>query len=130
MNLEHMSHRCPTAKVKGVGSILGWKLVFRKDDDEAFATIEPYKNGRVPVVIWDIKPSDEEALDVYEEYPLLYRKEVIKAELEGEELEAMVYIMNGDRALGKPSQRYYETIRQGYIDNGIDVKILDNFLEQ
>jgi gamma-glutamylcyclotransferase (GGCT)/AIG2-like uncharacterized protein YtfP len=128
MNLEHMSHRCPTAKVKGVGSLINWNLVFRSEGDEAFATIEPFENGRVLVVIWDIKPSDEEALDVYEEYPLLYRKEVITAELEGEELEAMVYIMNGDRALGKPSQRYYETLKQGYIDNGIDVKILDDFL--
>lgn len=69
MNLQQMAYRCPTAKVKGVGSIIGWNLVFRGNSGGAVATIETYKKGNVPVVIWDIKPNDEKALDRYEGYP-------------------------------------------------------------
>ncbi|UZW12584.1 gamma-glutamylcyclotransferase [Clostridium pasteurianum] len=129
MNLEQMAYRCPTAKVKGAGSIIGWNLVFRGNKGNAYATIEPDGNKEVPVVIWEIESSDEKALDRYEGYPRLYRKENIKAVLEGEEVEAMVYIMNG-KSIEKPSRRYYEIIRQGYIDNGIDVGVLDGFLEE
>lgn len=129
MNLEQMTYRCKGAKVKGVGSIIGWNLVFRGNKGNAYATIEPAENKEVPVVIWKIESSDEKALDKYEDYPELYRKENIVAILNGEEVEAMVYIMNG-RFIEKPRKRYYEIIRQGYIDNGIDVGILERFLEK
>lgn len=128
MNLEQMAYRCPTVKVKGADSIIGWNLVFRGNKGNAYATIEPAENKEVPVIIWEIELSDEKALDRYEGYPRFYRKENIKAVLEGEEVEAMVYIMNGN-PIEKPSQRYYGIIRQGYIDNGIDVGILDGFLK-
>lgn len=49
--------------------------------------------------------------------------------LEGKEVEAMVYIMNEGRTIGAPSKRYYEVVKQGYIDNGIDIKILDKFFK-
>lgn len=129
MNLQQIAYRCSTAKVKGVGSIIGWNLVFRGNSGGAVATIEACKTGNVPVVIWDIKPNDEKALDRYEGYPWFYRKENIKVVLEGKEVEAMVYIMNEGRPIGEPSERYFNTIKQGYIDNGIDTKILDKFLK-
>ena len=120
INLPQMAHRCPTAKVKGVGYISGWKLTFKGNEGSAVATIEPDKNGKVPVLIWEIEPSDERALDRYEGYPWLYRKETITATLGSEKIDAMVYIMNEGRGYGAPHPRYYETIRQGYEEFDID----------
>ena len=39
--------------------------------------IEP---GAVPVLLWEISARDEASLDVYEGYPVHYRKEVISVE--------------------------------------------------
>lgn len=124
MNLEQMAYRCPTARVKGVGKIAGWKLTFRGADGSAVATIEPCKKGEVPVLLWEIEPSDEVALDRYEGYPWLYRKEIIPVIFENEAIEAMAYIMNEGRPIGTPSPRYYETIRQGYESAGLDEEYL------
>ena len=124
MNLEQMVYRCPTARVKGTGTIVGWKLTFRGANGGAVATIEPSKNGGVPVLLWDIEPSDEVALDQYEGYPWLYRKKIITAIFEGESIEVMVYIMNEGRPIAAPSPRYYKTIRQGYESAGLDEEYL------
>lgn len=126
MNLAQMAVRCPTAKVKGVGKIKGWKLVFRGNDGNAVATIEPSEDEEVPVLLWEIKPKDETALDIYEGYPRLYRKEIINVNFKGKNTSAMVYIMNEGRPLGRPSQRYFETIRQGYESAGLDKKYLES----
>ena len=124
MNVEQMAYRCPTARVKGTGTIVDWKLTFRGSDGGAVATIEPSEKGEVPMLLWDIEPSDEVALDQYEGYPWFYRKETIVAIVEGISVEAMVYIMNEGRPIGNPSQRYYETIRQGYESAGLDEEYL------
>ena len=88
------------------------------------ATIEPFKGGNVPVLVWEITPADEAALDRYEGWPFLYRKETIKVKLGGKTVKAMVYIMNDGRPLGQPSCYYYSTILEGYKSAGFDVEIL------
>ena len=42
---------------------------------------------------------------------------------------AMVYIMDEKQLPGRPSARYIETIRQGYIDNEMDLSIFEKSLE-
>jgi uncharacterized protein YozE (UPF0346 family) len=66
LNLEKMRQRCPTAKVVGAGVVRNWRLLFR-----VVATIEQCKGKQVPVLIWDIQPQDEAALDIYEGYPYI-----------------------------------------------------------
>lgn len=91
------------------------------------ATIEPSDNPNdvVPVLIWEIQPKDEVALDRYEGYPWLYRKENIEVKVNGEVIEIMTYIMNDGKPINEPSEVYYETIKQGYIDNRFDIKVLE-----
>ncbi len=119
LNMMQMGWRCPTASVVGTGKIIDYKLTFRR-----FATIEPCEKCEVPVAVWKIEESDEKALDRYEGYPTLYRKEMIDVEMDnGEKLNAMVYIMN----YGKPSMPYKEyinTIIKGYEDTGLDPSYL------
>jgi len=67
---------------------------------------------------------NELCLDRYEGFPHLYRKENIKVEFEGKEVEAYIYIMNDGRPINSPSCSYYTTIREGYIDCGFDINFL------
>ena len=75
LNLEQMANRCPTAKVVGASQINDHRLLFRGAHAGAVATIEPFEGGNVPVLVWEITPTDEAALDRYEGWPFLYRKE-------------------------------------------------------
>jgi gamma-glutamylcyclotransferase (GGCT)/AIG2-like uncharacterized protein YtfP len=126
LNLEQMANRCPTAKVVGASKINNYRLLFRGSHAGAVATIEPYKGGSVPVLIWEITPGDETALDRYEGWPFLYRKETLKVRLDGKYVTAMVYLMNEGRPLGQPSCYYYSTILDGYKSGGFQVDILRN----
>ena len=60
LNMKQMAHRCPTAKAVGTATLIGNRLLFRGGHDNAVATIEPKKDGSVPVMLWEIqrmKPS-------------------------------------------------------------------------
>jgi hypothetical protein len=74
LNLKQMADRCPTAKVVGASQINDHRLLFRGAHAGAVATIEPFEGGNVPVLVWEITPTDEAALDRYEGWPFLYRK--------------------------------------------------------
>nr|WP_042357495.1 gamma-glutamylcyclotransferase family protein [Bacillus rubiinfantis] len=124
LNLEQMANRCPTAKVVGASQINDHRLLFRGAHAGAVATIEPFKGNNVPVLVWEITPADEAALDRYEGWPFLYRKETVKVKLDGKTVKAMVYIMNDGRPLGQPSCYYYSTILEGYKSACFDVEIL------
>lgn len=125
LNLEQMRHRCPTAEVVGKSTLHGWRLRFRGGAHSAVATIERDKDFSVPVLVWQIQPMDELALDRYEGFPFLYRKEMLRLTLDGRRICAMVYIMNkAGRRYGTPSVGYYDTIFQGYQSAGFDTEIL------
>lgn len=125
LNLEQMEWRCPYAKALGTGELRGYRLLFRGGDGCSVATVEPKKNGIVPVLLWDITQRDEEALDRYEGWPNLYRKETVTAHHDGKPVKAMVYIMNSGRPLGLPSEVYLNTITEGYLSAGFDKKTLE-----
>ena len=124
LNLEQMARRCPTAKVVKTAFLHNYRLMFR-GKGTAVATVEKHKGSKVPVLIWRLQPNDESNLDVYEGYPHLYHKEILKVTVDGKRVQAMVYIMNEAlHPYGTPSPNYFKTIRQGYKDSGFDTKIL------
>lgn len=131
LNLEQMKYRCPTAKVYGKGKIYGYRLLFRGGPGNAYLTIEPCKGGKVPVVLWEIKPNDEKELDRYEGYPSFYYKEDIPVELDtGEIVTGMVYIMTRKRIhLNSPSQRYLEAVSEGYDSFGFNKEYITKALD-
>ncbi len=124
LNLEQMAIRCPTAKVAGATVLRNWRLVFN-----GVASIERSKGDKVPVLIWDIQPKDEAALDVYEGWPRLYRKETIRVTLNGKQVRAMVYVMNHTHP-NPPSASYYNTILEGYLSAGFDLNILHDAVKK
>lgn len=126
LNLHQMKHRCPTAKVVGTTYLDNYELLFRGGYRGAVATVEKKNGSRVPVLIWEIKPSDERSLDIYEGYPHLYRKEYVDVAINGKTEKVMVYIMNAGKKLNPPSSYYYNTIAEGYNDCGFDSKFLND----
>jgi len=124
LNLEQMANRCSTARVVGAGTLTDWHLLFRGAHEGAVATLEPTTGGSVPVLVWEITPADEAALDRYEGFPFLYRKEEVEVQLDGKPVTGMIYIMNDGRQIGTPSCYYYSVILEGYKSAGFDTDIL------
>ena len=123
INLEQMANRCPNSKVVGKEMLKGYELEFR-----GVATIVPQKGATVPVLIWELDERDLPTLNRYEGYPRLYRQETMSFDLDGKEVNGMAYLMNYGK-LSPPSQQYYNTILQGYRENGLDEKYLQTALE-
>lgn len=123
INLEQMAYRCPHSKVVGVSEIKDHELEFR-----GVATIVPKENARVPVLIWELDERDLPTLNRYEGWPRLYRQEKMDFELEGKSYKGMAYLMNRGE-ISPPSQQYYNTILQGYRENGLDESYLQKALE-
>lgn len=134
LNLQQMAKRCPTAKVYGKGELKDFRLLFKGVPNNAYATIESFKGGKVPVLVWEVKPKDEKALDIYEGFPNFYYKKDLEVELEsGEIVTAMVYIMTDkikDRInLNLPSERYLKIVEEGYTDAGFDIGFIEEALK-
>ena len=123
INLEQMAYRCPHSKVVGVSEIKDFELEFR-----GVATIVPKENMKVPVLIWELDERDLPILNRYEGYPHLYRQEKMPFELNGKSYEGMAYLMNCGK-ISPPSPQYYNTIMQGYRENGLDESYLETALE-
>lgn len=125
LNLPQMGWRCPTAKVVGTAVLEDHELLFRGSAASAVATVEPREGASVPILLWDIQPMDEKALDRYEGYPRLYEKETVTVTLGGREVEAMVYVMTPGHEPGLPHQRYHDVIAEGYRTAGFDLSVLE-----
>ena len=120
INIAQMSHRCPDAVVIGQTEIKDYMLTFRGRANSAVATIEPCAGESVPVLVWAISPNDELALDVYEGFPHLYKKQIFDVELKGKSVSAMAYVMTPGRPYGKPSDYYLGIIEDGYVTFNFD----------
>ncbi|HHX61087.1 MAG TPA: gamma-glutamylcyclotransferase, partial [Epulopiscium sp.] len=120
MNLKQMKKRCPKAKVIGVGILNDYKLTFRGN---GHANIEASDGFQVPIVLWEITPTCERALDRYEGYPNYYIKKPILVETKSGSKKAMAYVMtsNYEKLKATPTATYYDIICQGYLDNHIPV---------
>lgn len=115
LNIENMRYRCPDAVPVQPLRLAGWRLAF-----SGVATIQPCAQSHVNGALWAISDRDEMALDVFEGWPTLYRKEIIRVD----GMDVMVYVMNSDQPW-PPSSGYLETIARGYRDWGLDLACLD-----
>ncbi|MGL5254233.1 MAG: gamma-glutamylcyclotransferase family protein [Brevinema sp.] len=129
LHIGQMKNRCPTAKIAGTGILKDFELIFRGNPYSAVATIQPKEGGEVPVAIWEIGKKDEKNLDTYEGYPTFYGKEDLAGVIGNEKENMMVYIMQKGFEAGVPSNRYYNTIKEGYLSFGFDLSVLDGAVE-
>ena len=132
LNVSQMAYRCPTAKVYAAGWLEDYQLVFQGTPGNAYANIVPQEGSRVPVLVWQLQPSDEKALDRYEGYPRFYTKADLEVTLEdGTLLSAMAYVMTDLRTeRSRPSASYLQSIVQGYQSAGFDTDIVAGALKR
>jgi gamma-glutamylcyclotransferase (GGCT)/AIG2-like uncharacterized protein YtfP len=113
-NPEQMSYRCPAAQALGLATLKHHRFEFR-----THATITVSPDQVVEGVLWSITPSDEDALDRLEGYPVYYGKKTVMVEHQGQHFRAMVYVMDSTMLLAPPHNHYYQTVAEGYDKFGI-----------
>ena len=101
------------------GSNLHHFQMKRRCKDRA-ADIEPKKNSIVPGGLFEISKSDEKKLDIYEDYPFLYKKYYFL--YYGKKV--MTYTMVNKTPFKFPTERYLNVVKRGYKDCKLDKKYL------
>jgi len=124
-NLHHsqMKRRCKDSIFLKKINLKDFKLTFRSK--YRAADIEPKKNLVVPGALFEISKSDEKKLDVYENYPTLYKKYYFS--YYGKKV--MTYTMTKKTSFTFPTDRYLNIVKRGYKDCDLDKSYLKNALK-
>ena len=119
-NLHHfqMKRRCKDSIFLKRINLKDFRLTFRSK--YRAADIEPKKNSIVPGALFEISKSDEKKLDVYEDFPILYKKIYFKYHNK----KVMTYTMVKKTEFRYPTERYYNVVKKGYKDCDLDKSYL------
>ena len=120
-NLHHiqMKRRCPNCRFIKKITLKNYSLTFRSK--YGAADIEKKMGQRVYGALYIISKAAEKRLDIYEEYPFLYKKIYFMYQNK----KVMTYIMVKKSKFVSPKTRYLNTIKQGYKDCKLSMKSLD-----
>ena len=124
-NLHHsqMKRRCKDSIFLKKINLKNFKLNFRSE--YRAADIEPKKNSIVPGALFQISKNDEKKLDVYEDYPILYKKYYFF--YYGKKV--MTYVMTKKTSFTFPTERYLNIVKRGYKDCNLDESYLKQALK-
>ena len=122
-NLHHlqMKKRCKDSIFLKKINLKDFRLTFRN----MYADIEPKKNSIVQGALFKISKIDEKKLDVYEDYPIVYKKYYFT--YYGKKI--MTYTMVKKTLFTYPTKRYLDIIKKGYKDCNLDNHILKKALK-
>jgi len=122
-NLHHlqMKRRCKDSIFLKKINLKDFRLTFRN----MYADIEPKKNSIVQGALFKISKIDEKKLDVYEDYPIVYKKYYFT--YYGKKV--MTYTMTKKTLFTYPTKRYLDIIKKGYKDCNLDNHILKKALK-
>ena len=125
-NLNHfqMKRRCKDSLFIKKIILKNYKLTFRSI--YRAADIEKNIKFEVPGAIFEISKSDEKKLDLYEDYPILYKKSSFILNKK----KVMFYEMVNKTLFMYPTERYLNVIKKGYKDCKLNEKYLINALNQ
>jgi len=125
-NLHHlqMKRRCPNCRFIKKMILKNYNLTFRSK--YGAADIEKKMGKKVYGALYTISKSAERRLDIYEEYPTLYKKIYFKYQNK----KVMTYIMPKKTKLVPPTDRYLGIIKRGYRDCKIKLRSLNSALLQ
>ena len=125
-NLHHfqMKRRCKDSIFIKKINLDNFRLTFRSK--YRAADIEFKKNSIVQGGLFDISRSDEKKLDLYEDYPNLYKKYYFY--YYGKKV--MTYTMVKKSPFRYPTQRYLNIVKRGYKDCELDNSYLRKALQE
>tara|TARA_B110001452_G_C15160627_1_gene403723 strand:+ start:179 stop:538 length:360 start_codon:yes stop_codon:yes gene_type:complete len=118
-----MKRRCKDSIYLKKINLTNFRLTFRSK--YRAADIEFLKNSIVPGALFEISKSDEKKLDMYEDYPILYKKYYFS--YYGKKV--MTYTMNKKTPFSFPTERYLNIVKQGYKDCKLDNNYLKTALK-
>ena len=120
-NLHHlqMKRRCPNCRFIKKIILYNYSLTFRSK--YGAADIEKKIGKKVYGALYSISRSAEKKLDIYEEYPTLYKKMYFKYM----DKYVMTYIMPKKTKTVQPTTQYLNVIKQGYRDCKLSLKSLN-----
>ena len=123
-NLNHfqMKRRCKDSTFLKKINLNDFRLTFRSK--YRAADIEHKKNSVVPGGLFEISKSDEKKLDIYEDFPTLYKKFYFY--YYGKKV--MTYTMTKKTSFTFPTKRYLNIVKQGYKDCKLNNKVLKQAL--
>ena len=123
-NLHHlqMKKRCKDSIFLKKVNLKDFRLTFRN----MYADIEFKKNSIVSGGLFEISKSDEKKLDMYEDYPIVYKKYYFT--YYGKKV--MTYTMIKKTNFTFPSEHYLNIIKRGYKDCKIKKKDLNKILSK
>ena len=124
LNLFQMKRRCKDSIFLKKYELKGYRLNFRSK--YRAADIEKSKNSLVPGALFEISKSDEKKLDVYEDYPILYKKLYFTYYNKT----VMTYIMVNKSEFRYPTERYLNVVKQGYKDCNLNISYLKKALNK
>ena len=124
-NLHHlqMKKRCPNCRFVKKMILHNYRLTFRSK--YGAADIEKKIGKKVYGGLYLISKSAEKRLDIYEEFPTLYKKMYFKYYNK----KVMTYIMSKKTKLVPPTTKYLNIIKQGYKDCKLNMKSLNAALQ-
>ena len=125
-NLHHfqIKKRCKDSIFLKKINLKNFKLTFRSK--YRAADIEYKKNSIVPGGLFEISKSDEKKLDIYEDYPFLYKKIYFYYY----KSKVMTYSMVKKSEFRYPTEKYLNVVKRGYTDCKLDKKFLLKALKQ
>ena len=120
-NLHHlqMKRRCPNCRFIKKIVLHNYSLTFRSK--YGAADIEKKKGKKVYGALYLISKKAEKRLDLYEEYPTLYKKMFFTYC----DKKIMTYIMTKKTRPVAPTTKYLNVIKQGYKDCKLSMKSLN-----
>ena len=119
-----MKRRCKDSIFIKKINLKNFKLTFRSK--YRAADIELLKNSIVPGGLYEISKGDEKKLDLYEDYPNLYKKHYF--DYYGKKV--MTYIMVKKTPFKFPTERYLNIVKRGYEDCQLNMKYLQRALKE
>ena len=124
-NLHHlqMKKRCPNCRFIKKIILKNYRLTFRSK--YGAADVERKIGKKVYGALYIISKSAERRLDIYEDFPFLYKKKYFKYQHK----KVMTYIMSKKTKLVPPTDRYLYIIKQGYKDCKLNLKSLNVALQ-
>ena len=114
-NIKHMATMCPNARLIGTAILPNHSLVFKRHCD-----IEAHQGAQCTGVLWEIDQTVLDTLDTFEGYPTYYERKFVEVWYKAERVTAMVYYMTPAHDYSLPSDGYFQEVREGYVENGID----------
>ena len=124
-NLHHfqMKRRCKDSIFLKKINLKNFRLTFRSK--YRAADIEPKKNSIVPGGLFEISKSDEKKLDIYEDFPKLYKKYYFFYYKK----KVMTYTMVNKSPFRFPTERYLNVVKEGYKNCNLNISYLTKSLK-